>query len=281
MSGTLFVVATPIGNLEDITFRALRVLREVHVVAAEDTRRTAKLLTHYGISTPAVSFHQHNTRSRLPQLIRRLERDQHIALVTDAGTPGLSDPGVELVDACLQKGIPVDPVPGASASLAAAMASGFPMNPLTIFGFVPTKTKHRKGWVEQLQGVRHTFTFFEAPHRIRQTLTDVGSQLGDRQIFVAREISKVHQQFVRADAASIIGRITEFRGEFTVVVGPAEESIARFNVASDLDIFLEFCHMPQQNESSRRQVVARLARKHGRSPRDVYAIIERLKSSGI
>jgi 16S rRNA (cytidine1402-2'-O)-methyltransferase len=281
MSGTLFVVATPIGNLEDITFRALRVLREVNVVAAEDTRRTAKLLTHYGISTPTVSFHQHNTRLRLPQLIRRLERDEHVALVTDAGTPGISDPGVELVDACLQKGIPVDPVPGASASLAAAMASGFPMNPLTIFGFVPTKAKDRKGWVEQIQGVRHTFTFFEAPHRIRQTLTDLGMKLGERQIFVAREISKVHQQFVRATAGAAIGRLTEFRGEFTVVVGPAAERSVRDNLVSDLEIFREFGHMPQLVEGSRRQIVARLARKHGRSPREVYAIIERLKSSGI
>jgi 16S rRNA (cytidine1402-2'-O)-methyltransferase len=281
MSGTLFVVATPIGNLEDITFRALRVLREVDVIAAEDTRRTAKLLTHYGISTPAVSFHQHNTRSRLPHFIRRLERNEHIALVSDAGTPGVSDPGVELVDACLQRGIPVDPVPGPSASLAAATASGFPMNPLTIFGFVPTKAKDRKAWLAQIQVIRHTFTFFEAPHRIRQTLSELGRQLGQRQIVVAREISKVHQQFVRADAASIIGRITELRGEFTIVVGPSDESVAGLAMASDLDIWQEFGDMPQSGPGSRRQVVAELARKHGRSPREVYAIIERLKSSGI
>jgi 16S rRNA (cytidine1402-2'-O)-methyltransferase len=281
MSGTLFVVATPIGNLEDITFRALRVLREVDVIAAEDTRRTAKLLTHYGISTPAVSFHQHNTRSRLPHLIRRLERNENIALVTDAGTPGVSDPGVELVDACLQRGIPVDPVPGPSASLAAATASGFPMDPLTIFGFVPTKAKDRKAWLSQIKGIRHTFTFFEAPHRIRQTLSELGLQLGKRQIVVAREISKVHQQFLRADAASMLGRITESRGEFTIVVGTGDESVARIDMATDLDIFDEFSHMPQSYPGSRRQVVAELARKHGRSPREVYAIIERLKSSGI
>jgi len=280
MSGTLFVVATPIGNLEDITFRAIRVLREADVIAAEDTRRTAKLLTHYGISTPAVSFHQHNTRSRLPHLIRRLERNEHVALVTDAGTPGVSDPGVELVDACLQKGIPVDPVPGPSASLAAATASGFPMDPLTIFGFVATKAKDRKAWLEQIKGVRHTFTFFEAPHRIRRTLAELGSHLGERQIVVAREISKVHQQFLRADAASILGRITDVRGEFTVVVGPSKSS-ADENLGTDVEIFEEFSHMPQTAASSRRHVVAELARKHGRSPREVYAIIERLKSSGI
>src|SRR5262245_4204959 len=280
MSGTLFVVATPIGNLEDITFRALRVLREVDVIAAEDTRRTAKLLTHYGISTPAVSFHQHNMRSRLPHLIRRLERNEHVALVTDAGTPGVSDPGVELVDACLQKGIPVDPVPGPSAPLAAATASGFPMDPLTIFGFVPTKAKARKAWLEQIKGVRHTFTFFEAPHRIRQTLAELGNKLGKRQIFLAREISKVHQQFVRTDAASILGRITEYRGEFTVVVGPGKEGDVDINLGSDLEISDEFRRMPQSGTGSRRQLVAELARKHGRSSREVYAIIERAKSSG-
>jgi 16S rRNA (cytidine1402-2'-O)-methyltransferase len=280
MSGTLFVVATPIGNLEDITFRAIRVLREADVIAAEDTRRTAKLLTHYGISTPAVSFHQHNTRSQLPHLIRRLERNEHVALVTDAGTPGVSDPGVELVDACLQKGIPVDPVPGPSASLAAATASGFPMDPLTIFGFVPTKAKDRKAWLDHIKGIRHTFSFFEAPHRIRRTLAELGSHLGERQIVIAREISKVHQQFLRADAASILGRITEFRGEFTVVVGPSESS-ADENLGTDVEIFEEFSHMPQNAAGSRRQVVAELARKHGRSPREVYAIIEKLKSSGI
>ena len=280
MSGTLFVVATPIGNLEDITFRALRVLREVDLIAAEDTRRTAKLLTHYGISTPAVSFHQHNTRVRLPHLIRRLESNEHVALVTDAGTPGVSDPGVELVDACLQKGISVDPVPGPSASLAAATASGFPMDPLTIFGFVPTKSKDRKAWVERIMGIRHTFTFFEAPHRVRQTLTELGTELGKRQIVVAREISKVHQQFVRADTTSIIGRITEFRGEFTIVVGPCAESPPSLNLASDLEIWTEFRQMPQRPAGSRRQIVAQLARKHGRSARDVYAIIERLKNSG-
>jgi 16S rRNA (cytidine1402-2'-O)-methyltransferase len=281
MSGTLFVVATPIGNLEDITFRALRVLREVDVIAAEDTRRTAKLLTHYGISTPTVSFHQHNTRSRLPHLIRRLERNEHIALVTDAGTPGVSDPGVELVDACLQRGIPVDPVPGPSASLAAATASGFPMDPLTIFGFVPTKAKDRNAWLAQIKAIRHTFTFFEAPHRMRQTLSELGRWLGERQIVIAREISKVHQQFLRADAASMIGRITDFRGEFTIVVGPRDENGTHRILSTDLDIFDEFSHMPQSCAGSRRQVVAELARKHGRSPREVYAIIERLKNSGI
>jgi 16S rRNA (cytidine1402-2'-O)-methyltransferase len=281
MSGTLFVVATPIGNLEDITFRALRVLREVDVIAAEDTRRTSKLLTHYGISTPAVSFHQHNTRSRLPHLIRRLERNENVALVSDAGTPGISDPGVELVDACVKKGIVVDPVPGPSAPLAAATASGFPMEPLTILGFVPTRAKDRKLWMDRVEGISHTFTFFEAPHRIRQTLSELSIKLGERPIVVAREVTKLHQQLIRGDVATIVGHITESRGEFTVVVGPGSEPRVDGNMVSDLEIFQEFSRLPENMPGTRRQAVAQLARKHGRSPREVYAIIERVKNSGI
>ena len=199
MSGTLFVVATPIGNLEDITFRALRVLREAHVIAAEDTRRTAKLLRHYDITTQTLSFHQHNTRTRLPQLIRRLASGEHVAMVTDAGTPGISDPGFELVEACFREGIAVDPVPGASAPLAAASASGFPLDPLTIFGFAPGRAKDRRAWLEGVLELDHTFTFFEAPHRIRQTLQDLGGILVNRQIVVWRELTKVHQQHIRGD----------------------------------------------------------------------------------
>ena len=197
MSGTLFVVATPIGNLEDITLRALRVLREADVIAAEDTRRTAKLLTHYSISTPALSFHEHNTRTRIPQLLARLEAGAGVALVTDAGTPGISDPGGELIEACWEKGITIDPVPGASAPVTAAVVLGFPLDPFTIFGFVPALAKDRKLWVLRAQAVNETFTFFETPHRVLQTLSEVSVYFGDRPILVAREMTKRHQQLIR------------------------------------------------------------------------------------
>ena len=177
MAGTLFVVATPIGNLEDITMRALRVLREANVVAAEDTRRTAKLLSHYGIPTPTLSFHAHNSRLRLPQLLDRLDRGDSVALVTDAGTPGISDPGVELVAACRERGIAVDPIPGASAALLAAVASGFPLNSVTILGFPPLKAKDRAAWFEGLARAEQTVVFFESPHRIVSTLSDLGKCL--------------------------------------------------------------------------------------------------------
>ena len=180
MSGTLYVVATPIGNLEDITLRALRVLREADVIAAEDTRRTAKLLTHYGIDTPTLSVHEHNMRSRVPQLLDRLHSGAHVALVTDAGVPGVSDPGVELVQACAEAGIPVDPVPGPNAALTAAVASGFPLTPLTILGFPPVRGKARTSWFLGLAQIKHTVTFFEAPHRIAQTLVELSDLLDKR-----------------------------------------------------------------------------------------------------
>jgi len=277
MSGTLFLISTPIGNLEDITLRALRLLREADVIAAEDTRRTGKLLAHYAINTPTLSFHQHNTRSRLPQLLERLKRGEQVALVTDAGTPGISDPGTELVEACLDAGIAVDPAPGASAPLAAATASGFPLDPLTIFGFVPVRGKDRKAWFERIQAIEHTVTFFEAPHRIRQTLTELGTTLGDRPIFVGRELSKVHQQFLRGPADSIIGHMTSVKGEFTVVIGPNKSVPTPQRRGVDHDIVAEFGRSTEEGSGARRQAVVKIARKYGRSAKDVYNIIERAK----
>src|SRR5437870_4829440 len=186
MSGTLYVVATPIGNLEDITLRALRVLREVDVIAAEDTRRTARLLSHHAISSRTVSFHEHNTRSRVPQLIGRLEAGENVAIVTDAGTPGVSDPGLELVQAAINRGIRVDPIPGASGPLTALIASGFPMVPFTVFGFAPNRSKARIKWLQGVAETEHTFSFIEAPHRIQAMLREAQVLFGERPIIVAR-----------------------------------------------------------------------------------------------
>lgn len=281
MPGTLFLVATPIGNLEDITLRALRVLREADVIAAEDTRRTAKLLAHYAISTPSLSFHQHNTRTRLPQLLARLERGDRIALVTDAGTPGISDPGVELVRRCAEQGIAVDPIPGASAPLVAVIASGFPTEPLTVFGFVPARAKDRRTWLEQLRSIPHTVTFFEAPHRIRQTLSEAATIFGIRPIVVGRELTKVHQRFYRGTAADLIEQIADAVGEFTVVVGPAPSATRREHQADDQEIANEFGQSTARCPARRRAAVATLARKYGRSTNEVYAILERMKRSGV
>jgi 16S rRNA (cytidine1402-2'-O)-methyltransferase len=279
MSGTLFVVATPIGNLEDITLRALRVLREANVIAAEDTRRTAKLLAHYSITTSALSFHEHNTRSRIPQLLARLERGEAVALVSDAGTPGISDPGIELIQACWNKGIPVDPIPGASAPLAAAVASGFPLEPLTIFGFAPARAKDRKSWWTRLQNVDETLTFFETPHRIEQTLAEIPAYFGTRPILIAREMTKRHQQLLRFADAAVIGRKPELKGEFTVVIGPRRVPESVVNEAPDTLIYKEFCRMTIEMGTARRQALSAVARKYGRSTKTVYAIVERFKKS--
>ena len=279
MSGTLFVVATPIGNLEDITLRALRVLRESHIIAAEDTRRTARLLAHHVITTPMLSFHDHNTRARIPQIVSRLEAGERVALVTDAGTPGISDPGIELVHACVERGLTVDPIPGACAPLTAVIASGFPLEPLTIFGFVPSRAKDRKSWLAEAAMVKHTFTFFEAPHRIEATLATATNMLGDRPIMLGRELTKVHQEFVRADTISeVLGRMPAARGEFTVVIGPAQPSETAEAEASEDLIASEFGRMAQLGGFGRRAMLGAVAKKYGRSIREVYAIVERAKN---
>jgi 16S rRNA (cytidine1402-2'-O)-methyltransferase len=279
MSGTLFVVATPIGNLEDVTLRALRVLRQVDLIAAEDTRRTAKLLSHHGISTPTMSFHAHNTRGRMPQLLSRLRGGQSIALVSDAGTPGVSDPGEELIRACVEENITVDPIPGASAPLAAVVASGFPVLPLTVFGFTPNKTAARAAWLAMIAGIRHTVAFFESPQRIVRTLNEAVPHLGERQIIVARELTKIHQELLRGTCAELARLLTTARGEITVVVGPLKEPV-NVSVSPDESVVAaEFRSLTSIGRSSRRAVVSELAEKFRLPAREIYAIIERRKKS--
>jgi 16S rRNA (cytidine1402-2'-O)-methyltransferase len=282
MSGTLYVVATPIGNLEDITLRALRILREVDVVAAEDTRRTARLLGHHGISTPTVSFHEHNTRTRVPQLVDRLESGQSVALVSDAGTPGVSDPGLELVQVAISKNVRVDPIPGASAPLTALVASGFPVMPFSVFGFAPNRSKPRMKWLEELSQIRHTFSFFETPHRISTTLREVAVLFGIRPIMAARELTKIHQEFIRGTAREVSERLPVPRGEFTIVVGPAGDAAHEDRaLLADDQIINEFWQMTDRGDSNRRQIVSLLAQRSGRSAKDVYTLIERAKKLAI
>jgi 16S rRNA (cytidine1402-2'-O)-methyltransferase len=282
MSGTLFVVATPVGNMEDVTLRALRVLREVDVIAAEDTRRTAHLLSHYAIPTPSISFHQHNVRTRVPQLLSRLQSGQNVALVTDAGTPGVSDPGVELVEACVLANVSVDPIPGASAPLTAAVASGFPLIPLTIFGFPPRRSKDRTAWFAEARSVRHTFTFFESPHRIVATLVEAGAIFGERPIIAARELTKKHQEFIRGSIRAVSQLLEQTRGELTIVVGPENIQLlsnARCATASMTDAVAMFGRLAESGRS-RRAAMVEAANSFGFSVRAVYAAVEAAKKSG-
>jgi 16S rRNA (cytidine1402-2'-O)-methyltransferase len=282
MPGTLFVVATPLGNMEDVTFRALRILREVDLIAAEDTRRTARLLSHYAIATPSTSFHQHNVRTRMPQLMSRLKSGSSIALVTDAGTPGVSDPGVELVEACVEANITVDPIPGPSAPLAAAVASGFSLIPLTVFGFPPRRSKERKEWFTKVRELENTWTFFESPHRIAATLSDATPILGERPIVLGRELTKRHQEFVRGSAQAVLERLGQPRGEITVVVSGAkpdnssiDPNMAGDPVAMAVDKFGQLTDLGR----SRRQAMTEAAREFDLPVRVVYAAVEARKST--
>jgi 16S rRNA (cytidine1402-2'-O)-methyltransferase len=277
MAGTLFVVATPIGNLEDITLRALRVLREVNLIAAEDTRHTAKLLSHFGIHTPMLSFHAHNSHVRMPQLIARMQAGETVALVTDAGTPGISDPGAELVAACRLADVPVDPIPGASAALVAAVGSGFPLNSVTFLGFPPIKAKARRSWFEGLAAQTATVVFFEAPHRIGPTLTELSTILGNRQICVARELTKAHQEFVRGAANSSSFQSITRKGEFSVVLGPSEDVVRQAGEASDAEIAKAFMASDRSPTEGKRKTAGEVAKKFGLTTNEVYRAIERTK----
>jgi 16S rRNA (cytidine1402-2'-O)-methyltransferase len=218
--GTLFVVATPIGNLEDITLRALRVLREVAVIACEDTRRTRALLTHFDIHTPTLSYFEHNKLTRGPQILRQLAEGASVALVTDAGTPGISDPGFLLVRDARAAGVPVVPVPGSSAVVAALSAAGLPADRFVFDGFPPVKPGRRLNRLTALRELETTVVLYESPHRILATLEAIGQVFGEREIVVARELTKQFEEIVRSTPAAHRARLAAagVRGEFTVVI---------------------------------------------------------------
>jgi len=278
MPGTLFVVATPIGNLEDITLRALRVLREVTVIAAEDTRRTAHLLARHAIATPTTSLHEHNEGQKSVALVARLQRGEHIALVSDAGTPTVSDPGHRLIRAAIQAGVRVESVPGPSAAVAAIAASGFRADTFMFLGFPPTRSKDRKQWFERVRTACEIVVFFEAPHRIRGTLEQLQPLLGDRQLVIGRELTKAHEELVRGQVPSVLERLGNPRGEFTVVVdlGRTTKAVPA-RLLSDEDAYAEFRRLTSSERLTRRQALSAIARKHQLAPNDVYAAIERGK----
>ena len=221
MPGTLFVVATPIGNLEDLTFRALRTLREVDLVAAEDTRRTARLLSHYEVRKPLVSLHEHNEHRSAEHLVSRMQAGESIALVSDAGTPAISDPGHHLVAAARSAGIPVIPIPGACAAAVALSVSGLPADKFAFFGFPPSSGAARERWFERAAAEPATIVCYESPHRIARTLQELAQYTGIRPIFLARELTKLNEHLVVWDKNEAVRE----QGEFVVVVGPAEPEV--------------------------------------------------------
>lgn len=221
MPGTLFIVATPIGNLEDLTFRALRTLREVDLIAAEDTRRTSKLLAHYEVRKPLVSLHEHNETREAHRLISKLTAGLSVALVSDAGTPLIADPGYHLVAQARAVGIPIVPIPGANAAITALSAAGLPADVFLFLGFPPASGLARERWFERLAAEPNTVVFYESPHRIRRTMDDASEYLGERDIIVGRELTKVNEELVVWDKNSSLRE----QGEFVVVVGPSTPAV--------------------------------------------------------
>jgi len=222
----LYLVATPIGNLEDITLRALRVLKEVDLIACEDTRQTQKLLSHYGIQTRTVSYHEHNEMTKAAELVVDLESGAKIALVTDAGMPGISDPGFRLIALAIRHRVPVVPIPGASAFLAALVASGLPTDSFRFSGFLPAKSGQRRKLLESVRESERTQVFYEAPHRVLETLADVLEVMGaDRHVVVAREVTKIHEEFLRGRVGEILEELKargDVKGEITLLIAKAE-----------------------------------------------------------
>lgn len=269
MAGTLYIVPTPIGNLEDITLRALRVLGEVDLIAAEDTRTTGRLLAHYEIATRQISYHEHNKLARLDEVLAALAAGD-VALVSDAGTPGLSDPGYELIRASIEAGYTVTPLPGPSAVVAALVASGLPTDSFTYLGFLPRKASARRTVLETVRDEPRTLALYEAPHRLLETLGDILDVLGDRQVVVGREISKLYEEFQRGPTSQVIAYYTDNppRGEIVLLIagaslnaGPWSEDAVRAALAGRLAA-----------GESRSAAARAVAKEAGWSKSDVYAL---------
>jgi 16S rRNA (cytidine1402-2'-O)-methyltransferase len=270
-SGNLYLVATPIGNLEDITFRAIRILKEVDLIACEDTRQTQKLLNHYGINKRQVSYHDHNEYERADDLVAQMEKGASVALVSDAGTPLLSDPGARLVNLCIERGISVVPIPGANSLLAALSGSGLPCEQFLFAGFLPPRQGERRRALAKFTGQLATLIFFEAPHRIAAALRDAADILGPRPAALARELTKIHEEFVRGNLHELAGTFSTrpVKGEITLVVGPplAEPKAAN---AGNKSIRKQVEDLMKTDGLDRKAALKRAAREAGIPRREAY-----------
>jgi 16S rRNA (cytidine1402-2'-O)-methyltransferase len=273
LPGTLYVVATPIGNLEDITYRAVRLLGEAAWIACEDTRQSAKLLDHYGIRKPLLSYHDHNEAARTTQLLEKLEEGDSVALITDAGTPLISDPGYRLVEGAVARGIPVVPVPGACAAVTALSAAGLPTDAFLFEGFLPSKATQRRARLEALAGLDCTLVFYESPHRMLAALEDVAAVMPQRPVVAARELTKAHEEILRGTAADVrdqLGRRASVLGEFVLLLGKPAAPASRPDDAELSREVEELIH----SGAERMAAIKEVARRHGLSKRDVYQAVE-------
>jgi 16S rRNA (cytidine1402-2'-O)-methyltransferase len=279
----LYLVATPIGNLEDITFRAIRVLKEVDLIACEDTRQTQKLLNHYGITTRTMSYHEHNEMTRSAELVKEMQEGASIALVSDAGMPGISDPGFRLVSLAIRHHLPVVPIPGAAAFLSALVASGLPTDSFRFSGFLPAKGSERRAALAAVKPSPRTQVFYEAPHRVVETLTDICEILGDgRHVVIAREVTKLHEEFLRGRASEVLEILKSrqgVKGEITLLIGKAEEdtahvetgALARRSVKDRLE------QIVAEEKIDEKAALKKVARERGISKSQAYREMQRRK----
>ena len=273
----LYLVGTPIGNLEDITLRAVRVLKEADQIACEDTRQTQKLLNHYGITTRTVSYHEHNELTRAPELVLDLEGGARVALVTDAGMPGISDPGFRLISLAIRHHIPVVPIPGASAFLAALVASGLPTDSFRFSGFLPAKSGQRRQMLESIAASPRTQVFYEAPHRVKEAVEDIVATLGtDRQIVIAREVTKIHEEFLRGRAGEVLEILNargDVKGEITLLIGKAEEGQQK--VAAGMSVRQRLEQIMAEEKLDEKSALKRIAKEMGVSKSEAYRELQR------
>src|ERR1700691_4995356 len=277
----LYLVATPIGNLEDITLRAVRVLKEVDLIACEDTRRTQKLLNHYGITTRTISYHEHNEMTRAAELVKEMQAGASVALVTDAGMPGISDPGYRLISLAIRHHLPVVPVPGASAFLAALVASGLPTDSFRFSGFLPAKRGERRAALEAIRTSPRTQVFYEAPHRIIEALSDVVEVLGNaRHVVIAREVTKLHEEFLRGRAGDILETLKArdaVKGEITLLIGKAEEADSQASSAPGMSIRQRVEQIMAEEKVDEKAALKKVAKERGISKSEAYRDLQRSK----
>jgi 16S rRNA (cytidine1402-2'-O)-methyltransferase len=279
----LYLVATPIGNLEDITLRAVRVLKEVDVIACEDTRQTQKLLNHYGITTRTISYHEHNEMTRAAELVKEMQEGASVALVTDAGMPGISDPGFRLIRLAIRHQVPVAPIPGASAFLAALVASGLPTDSFRFSGFLPAKRGERRAALEAIMTSPRTQVFYEAPHRIVEALSDVVDVLGtDRHVVIARELTKLHEEFLRGRAGEVLETLKSregVKGEITLLIGKAEEGEVRVATGASARFSLRqrVEQIMGEEKVDEKAALKKVAKERGISKSEAYRELQRRK----
>jgi 16S rRNA (cytidine1402-2'-O)-methyltransferase len=279
----LYLVATPIGNLEDITLRAIRILKEVDVIACEDTRQTQKLLNHYGVTTRTISYHEHNEMTRSAELVKEMQEGASVALVTDAGMPGISDPGFRLISLAIRHHVPVVPIPGASAFLAALVASGLPTDSFRFSGFLPPKRGERRAALEAIRTSPRTQVFYEAPHRIVEALSDVVEVLGeDRHVVIAREVTKLHEEFLRGRAGEVVETLKArdgVKGEITLLIGKAEEEDARVRTDAVVrpSVRQRVEQIMTEEKLDEKAALKRVAKERGISKSEVYRELQRSK----